>query len=283
MPRVSIVIPTYNRVALLRETLDSALAQTYRDLEIIVVDNASEDDTPAFMARYTERDARVQYVRKPVNKGMVDSYNMGYRLAQGEFVHLLDSDDTITPDATAAQVDLMDRRADVDLIYTRYFYVDAAGRKLCLSDIPPQTDAETFRQMLRSNIVQMNSALMRRKIMGVTPDGPYDQNVPTGASDWHFLLKLLLNGSRIMGLSTPMLLYRIHPGNHTRNIAGFENDLKTTHAWLFSDPRLPENVRAEKDASLELRLRECAGILAAEPGPVRQRARLQLGCGPSIE
>lgn len=251
MSRVSIVIPTYNRAALLQKTLDSALRQTYRDIEVIVIDNASEDETPEVMAGYRERDPRVKYIRKPVNKGMVDSYNMGYRLSAGEFVRFLDSDDLLVPEATALQVDLMDKNPGVDLVYSRYFFIDAQNRKLCLSESPPMGDEEVMRRMLQFNFVQMNSALMRRKVMGMTADGPYDQNVPSGASDWVFLLNLLLNGSRLIGLEQPLLLYRIHPGNHTRNIAGFESDLKTIQAWLYSDPRLPSQYVGFKNVALE--------------------------------
>ena len=72
MPRVSIVIPTYNRADLLPFTLKSALEQTFADREIMVIDNASTDETPQLMAQYA---GAVRYIRKPVNKGLVDSVN----------------------------------------------------------------------------------------------------------------------------------------------------------------------------------------------------------------
>lgn len=251
MPRVSIVIPTYNRAALLRQTLESALAQSYRDIEVIVVDNASEDETPEVMAGYTASDPRVRYVRKPVNKGMIDSYNMGYRLSTGEFVRLLDSDDLITPEATALQVEALDNNPNVDVVYSRYWFIDGQSRKISLSETPPAGDEETLRRMLQYNIVQINSALIRRKVMDATPDGPYEMSKSRGASDWVFLLDLLLNGSRFIGMEQPLLKYRIHPGNNTRNIAGFEKDLKSIHEWIYSDPRLPQKYQASKNDALE--------------------------------
>jgi hypothetical protein len=253
MRRVSIVIPTYNRADLLPATLDSVLAQTYRDLEVLVVDNASTDETPALMDGYIERDPRVRYIRKPVNKGMVDSYNLGYRLSQGEYFHYFDSDDLLLPEAVAMKVEQLDRHQDVDVVYTRFYYMDASGRKLYLSECAPHGDEETLRLMLKYPFVHVNTALLRRRVMGLTPDGPYDPLVPNGAGDWHLLLNLLLNGARFLGIDEPTMLYRMHPGNHTRKVAGYENDMKTHHAWIQSDPRLPAHLKPVLNESLAFR------------------------------
>lgn len=94
---VTIAIPTYNRASgYLREALGSALAQTYEPLEIVVVDNASTDDTGAYVASVA--DERVRYVRNESNVGVNDNFNACVRLARGEYVLLLHDDDHIDPD-----------------------------------------------------------------------------------------------------------------------------------------------------------------------------------------
>jgi glycosyltransferase involved in cell wall biosynthesis len=105
MPTVSVIIPTYNRGALLVEAVESALAQRRPPDEILVVDDGSRDDTAARMAAYGER---VRYVRQ-ANAGPSAARNHGFRLARGEYLALLDSDDLWTPDRLERQLEVLQR------------------------------------------------------------------------------------------------------------------------------------------------------------------------------
>ena len=93
MPRVSVVIPTYNRGNLIGQAIDSVLAQSYSDFEIIVSDDGSTDDTAARVARYGDR---VRYVRT-ANGGVAHARNVGTREARGDYLAYLDSDDRYYP------------------------------------------------------------------------------------------------------------------------------------------------------------------------------------------
>lgn len=106
-PLVSVVIPTHNRAPLLRRALQSVCAQTYANLEIIVVDDASTDDTRAVVACFG--DARIRYLRNEENKGGAGTRNVGVRAACGEYIAFLDDDDEWEPDKTAEQVKLLQR------------------------------------------------------------------------------------------------------------------------------------------------------------------------------
>ena len=123
-PRVSVVIPTFNRAHLVGATIDSVLAQDYRDVEIIVVDDGSTDDTPAVLARYGDR---IRTVRHP-NRGMNPSRNVGLELARGEFVALLDSDDVWLPFKLSLQVELLERFPAAGFTFSEFFILqDASG------------------------------------------------------------------------------------------------------------------------------------------------------------
>ncbi len=97
MPAVSVIIPAYNCSVYLPEAIESVLTQTYTDIEIIVVDDGSTDDTPEVVAPYLDR---IRYIRQS-NKGLPAARNTGIRASGGEFVALLDGDDSWLPEKLA--------------------------------------------------------------------------------------------------------------------------------------------------------------------------------------
>jgi len=121
VPRVSVVIPTFNRARLVGLTIDSVLAQTFRDFEIIVVDDGSTDDTAALLAGFGER---VRVLRQP-NQGMNPARNAGLAAARGEYVALLDSDDLWEPYKLALQVELLDRFPDAGFVFSEFSVMES--------------------------------------------------------------------------------------------------------------------------------------------------------------
>ena len=98
-PLISVIIPTYNRAALLCEAIDTVLSQTYTNTEIIVIDDGSTDETTAAVQKYGDR---VRYTRRP-NAGVNAARNLGLKQARGEFVALLDSDDLWAPSRSSCK------------------------------------------------------------------------------------------------------------------------------------------------------------------------------------
>lgn len=115
-PLVSVVIPTYNRAALVCEAVDSVLQQTYSNIEIIVIDDGSTDDTAAAIQRYGDR---VRYSRRP-NAGVNAARNLGIKQARGEFLALLDSDDLWAPYKIELQVRLLQSFQDVPFTFSNF-------------------------------------------------------------------------------------------------------------------------------------------------------------------
>lgn len=107
MPKVSIIIATYNSGKTVRAALESVHSQSFQDWECIVVDGASKDDTMEIVKEYCERDSRFRYISEK-DHGIYDAFNKGWKIAKGEWVHYLGSDDTLTADGmerVAAELD----------------------------------------------------------------------------------------------------------------------------------------------------------------------------------
>lgn len=241
MPRVSIVIPTYNRLDLLPITLDSAQAQTYRDLEIIVVDNASVDGTDAFMNARAQADPRITYIRKPVNEGMIASYSTGLARSNGEYFCTLDSDDTIEPEKVARQVALMDARPDVDLCYTRFWNIAFDGRRINKTWMLPE--GHVLPTLLQGDFVCFASVMLRREAL--LRLGGFDPNVQM-VDDWDILLRFAIDGKPFACIQEPLTSYRLHNNNITRNVKNEEIALMQIFEKTFANPRLPADAFAMK-------------------------------------
>jgi len=116
MLKVSIIMPAYNRGYIISEALRGVSEQTFRDFELIVVDDGSTDDTAIVVEHFS--DARLRYVRHEKNKGCSGAYNTGLRHAQGEFVAFLDSDDLWKPRKLEKDIDFLERHAEADAVFT---------------------------------------------------------------------------------------------------------------------------------------------------------------------
>lgn len=151
MSSASVIIPCYNYGHFLPAAIESVLAQTFRDLELIVVDDGSTDDSVAVAEGY----AGVVCLRQP-NLGVGAAGNRGLKAANGEFVLFLDADDLLTPDAVESFVECLRSRPDCAFAYGHQEFIDAAGsvittRKSRLARLQTCLQEEPYRYMLRTN------------------------------------------------------------------------------------------------------------------------------------
>jgi glycosyltransferase involved in cell wall biosynthesis len=116
-PRVSVIIPAFNAERYIRDTLESVLAQTYPDVEVIVVDDGSTDGTAACVRAYGDR---VRYLHQENSGGCGSPRNAGMRAATGELYAFLDSDDLLAPDRLATEVDFLARNPEVGMVFSNY-------------------------------------------------------------------------------------------------------------------------------------------------------------------
>ncbi len=165
-PRVSIGVPVYNGDRYLAATLDSLLAQTYTDFELIICDNASTDDTGHISRRYAERDPRIRYVRNKQNIGASGNYRRALELASGEYFRWANSDDLFAPEGLARCVEVLDQQPSVVLVYPKTRLIDQDGNFISEYDdeldLPMDRASVRFKQALsRIGLVNIIYGLMR--------------------------------------------------------------------------------------------------------------------------
>jgi glycosyltransferase involved in cell wall biosynthesis len=129
-PRVSIGLPVYNGERWLAQSVDSLLAQTFADFELILCDNASTDATEAICRRYADQDPRVRYVRNAENIGGMRNANLSFRLARGEYFRWAACDDRCEPTLLERLVEELDKRPDVVVVISPSISVDHRGERL---------------------------------------------------------------------------------------------------------------------------------------------------------
>lgn len=209
MSRVSIIIPAYNAAAFVRDAVDAALAQTHPDVEVIVVDDSSTDDTPQVLATYGDR---IRVHRQP-NAGVAGARNTGARLATGDWVAFLDADDVWLPRKIEAQLEAADGRA---WVYTNRFNFGARGvLPEVQTDVTMMSEGDVFVPLLlRGNFITVSSVMIRTALFQQV-GGFYHQK--GGCEDWDLWLRVSSHGHEVAYAPEPLVGYRFTPTSMSAN------------------------------------------------------------------
>jgi glycosyltransferase involved in cell wall biosynthesis len=238
-PRVSFVVPSYNYARYLPDAVDSLLTQTFQQMEVIVVDDASTDDTSCALERYRD-DARVRVIRHDTNHGHIRSYNEGLAAARGEFLGLMSADDfCCRRDAVARQVEVFDRHPEVAMVYSGYAFANERGDIEWAKSPWPRDfvrdGIDEFGHLVFDNYIAASGPLVRRGCHEAV--GYYDERLPhTG--DWDLWLRIACHGS-VGYIAQPLYVYRIHSINmHHRRVG----TLQSTHEHVLTVRRAFETL-----------------------------------------
>jgi glycosyltransferase involved in cell wall biosynthesis len=186
LPKVSVVIPTYNYGRFIERAISSVLSQSYQDYEIIVVDDASTDDTKKNINQLIDK--RIKYFRHDLNRGPSAARNTGIQYSQGKFIAFLDSDDEWLPDKLHHQVNLLSNSApDVGLVYCGVQSINSITSKI--TNIYPKFRGNIFEPLLDANIISGcdSSLIIRREIFNEL--GLFDENMES-SEDWDMWLRI---------------------------------------------------------------------------------------------
>ncbi|MEN8169039.1 MAG: glycosyltransferase [Pseudomonadota bacterium] len=233
VPVVSVIIPTYNRAHLLERAVMSVLNQTYQDLELLVVDDASTDDTMGVISKIN--DSRIRYIRHAVNKGGSAARNTGIKESRGRFIAFQDSDDEWLWDKLKKQIEVFDACDDkVGVVYTGYLLWEGQSAVYIPQSQVKVKDGDVLSQILVENIVGTPTLLVRKKCLERA--GHFDEGLPR-FQDWELVIRLA-KVCQFRLIDHPMVIAYSTPGNVSSNktagLSALETLLKK-HSSLFCD------------------------------------------------
>ncbi len=206
-PLVSVIIPTYNRASLVCNAINSVIDQTYKNKEIIVVDDGSVDNTKEFLSRYGDK---LRYVYK-INGGVSSARNVGIKEARGEYVVFLDSDDTLRPEKLERQICFLRQNSDIEAVISDVEFIDSKGvvlRKTSLRSTIPE-DGYILPYLI-SHFETMTTILLKKTVFEDV--GYFDISLST-AEDIDMLLRIA-SKYKIGLIAEPLTRVNVDPERH---------------------------------------------------------------------
>lgn len=236
---VSVIIPAYNQGHYLSKAIQSVLNQTYQNLEIIVVDDGSTDDTA--LVAHSFQNPQIIYIFQD-NSGLSSARNTGIRNAHGEFISYLDSDDLFLPDKLQILVDVFQQDPEVGFCAGQAIPINENEQpigKIFDKSIPHLTEHLVFGNPLHVGSVLLRTSWQERV-------GEFDETLRS-YEDWEMWLRLARAGCKMTYVPQPVSLYRFHTAQMTRIGHQMTNATFSVLDKVFNDANLPPNWLELKD------------------------------------
>jgi glycosyltransferase involved in cell wall biosynthesis len=230
MPEVSVIVPTYNYAHFIGDCLDSIFSQTYKDFEVIVVDDGSTDDTAQVLKKYR---GEIHYIHQE-NRGLPAARNTGIRAAQGEYLAFLDSDDLWLPDKLDEQIRVLRNDADMGIIFSDASAFDEKGviRESILKEENTCTGF-CFQRLFMGNYLVMPTVMIRTRCL--EKGGLFDESL-TAVEDYDLWLRISIY-YKIGFVAKVLAKYRVHPSNMSRDFFRLmENEIKVIQKIIEQYP-----------------------------------------------
>lgn len=200
MPKVSIVLPTYNGEKYLRESIDSIIGQTFSDWELIIVNDCSTDNTQKIIDEYVARDNRIKCIINKTNQKLPESLNIGFRKAKGEFLTWTSDDNMYLPEALGVMLEYMQNYKDCVMVCSAMNMIDADGEYL------HKHYEYLYERMLYNDCV--GACFLYRKCV-IKDVGEYDPSFFL-VEDYEYWLRILFHYGKIHYIDIVLYLYRVH-------------------------------------------------------------------------
>ncbi len=231
-PEISIIIPCYNVEAFLEETINSYLSQSFDNFELILIDDASLDNTREIIKKFAERDERIKSVFLSKNIGKAGAVNEGFKFVRGGYISIFDSDDIVMPNKLAMQYDFLEENSEIDFVYGDFIVFDAKGDKKIIEAVDfrdleePLLRLKTFFAHLRKvkytfqildekKFIPASSNLFRRKI--IDEGLKMDVNL-RNSEDYDFWFQIIGAGYKIKRMPFITYKYREHENQKSKNL-----------------------------------------------------------------
>jgi len=229
-PKVSVIIPTYNRANLLPRAINSVLSQTFQDFELIVVDDASIDNTKEVVENFQKKDKRIRYIqRKNSGGGPTKAINAGLKVAQGEYISFLEDDDEWLPEKTEKQLELFrkSKKKNLGFVGCNVLIIDEKLKTTKTYNLPKYKDNVFLKKLLVGSKFFFNFSILIVKKEVVSEVGFLDENLKI-AADQDIYLRIAQKYSFDF-VPVPLIKFHIHGSNLSRK----PNYNKEMSEWLY--------------------------------------------------
>jgi len=243
MPKVSVIIPTYNGSRYICQTVESVLNQSYRDWELIIIDDGSTDQTAKLLEPYRDR---VNYYYQG-NQGVASARNLGLKMAQGDYINFLDHDDILLPDKLALQVAVFDKQPQVGMVHSGWKRINTWGEPL--SNVEPWHQAPNLdlHEWLQWMPILFSPMLFRRDCLNQV--GLLDTTFKQ-ACDVDLIQRLVIAGCQTVWVQKVTTYYREHSQNDSLNTLIQAQEALVVREKFFARTDLPPFVRERKNQYL---------------------------------
>jgi glycosyltransferase involved in cell wall biosynthesis len=229
-PLVSIVLPTYNGARYLQQSLDSCLAQTYTNFELIIVNDCSTDNTLEIAAAYAAKDPRVKVINNVVNKRLPASLNTGFDEAKGEYFTWTSDDNYYAPDAIERMVAQLQARPEIDLVYCDYMRVDDANKEVGVFRMNDINQSFIGWEGCGACFLYKREVHFRNKGYNVSA---------FLIEDYDFFIRAFMHSKFLYMPEYDVYYYRVHDASLTGTMASAVNDLQK----IVVERQLPQLVK----------------------------------------
>jgi GT2 family glycosyltransferase len=265
-------MPAFNAGRYISSAIDSALAQTFADLEVLVVDDGSTDDTADIVASAVARDSRVRLLRQR-NGGVSVARNAALRVARGRYIALLDSDDVWLPGFLEAQVALLESRPDIAVVTANAFFLGGPRDGQPARPFPDPRPHPTAAEMIADETAVFIMSVFRREVCEAI--GGFDETKATN-EDYDFWLRAAHAGFRFLRNDTPLGQYRSHSDSLSANESRMQRGILVVlneHRPRVADHPEESTVLERQIARFETELLASEARCALETGDYRSAAR----------
>ncbi|MUG99149.1 glycosyltransferase [Scytonema sp. UIC 10036] len=241
MPKVSVVIPAYNAIAYLPETMESVLSQTYDSFEVIVVNDGSLDETEQWVAQI--QDPRVKLISQE-NQGLSGARNTGIFHARGDYIAFLDSDDIWEPTKLEKQASILDECPEVGLVYTWVAYINEQSQSTG-KVFKHQAEGDVWKKLTEHNIVECGSVAMVRRSC-FENCGVFDRSLVSFVEDWDMWLRIA-SKYPFKVVKEPLVYYRQRSNSASKNWEAMEQSFRIVIEKAFAS--VPNELQYLKNRS----------------------------------
>ena len=229
-PAISVLMPVYNGERFLREAIDSILSQTFRDFELIIINDGSSDNTESIIKAYS--DARIRYVKNEKNLRLIKTLNKGIVLAKGKYIARMDADDIASPQLFEKQIEAFEKDSSISIVNICTYDLSEDGKlyrkssKPILFHSPILKYVIPFENQITHPGIMVRSELMKKNLYK-------DDGSVINFEDVDLWTRALWEGAKCITLTDRLLYYRINGSGVTRLAGNKRNDLTTLYCQKF--------------------------------------------------